>query len=436
MKLLGLNGLKKIISIIKNKVDKVEGKDLSTEDFTTELKNKLINLSNNGDNENNIIITTDDFYDTKSFNSFILGNVDPVFGVKYSFYNKLKDCYLNNKNFYFEGNYITKGAAIIDDDIYEGYAYFICIPNMTIISCHIYLSEDTSYDFMVKNSSFALNLFNSLDNKKVNKQNGKDLSTNDYTNIDKNKVDRLYYNFPTHDLLVEEGYLKSNNYDLYSYIDALFCYIWANNKNKQLNLYGYGYLNTVVSIEYYQYPDSSYAEKENYPRYAFIKVTTLNLDSYVFNVYDGTVNYRKILQSDLGDMTNTFNNYTVFNSIIDAKAGISCLNGSSYLEELEVIKLKHSVYYNENRVFLCNGDTGFYLNPNTIYISDDIYSNEITLQDCLDYLNNFTVKNSIFNYENEYDYSDTHIRHLNFAPAIKSLNDKIDIICNHLGISI
>lgn len=91
-----------------NKVDKVEGKELSSNDFTEELKNKLINLSNNQilseldlSAENKITLTESKIYTISNIKNVLLRE-NPLCNLIYYVYGS---SIINNNDFIFKANF-------------------------------------------------------------------------------------------------------------------------------------------------------------------------------------------------------------------------------------------------------------------------------------------------------------------------------------------
>lgn len=160
----GIGDTTELENIIKNKVDKVEGKGLSTEDFTTEFKNKLDRLQNYNDTELRNKINTL----TNNFNTLLDSNPDKAINS----FNEIID-FLNS----------------IEDDttlagIISGLETQISDVQKNLIS----IIDD--YNGLI-NQRIIDNYesITNLNNNKVDKIVGKSLSTNDFTNELKDKLE-------------------------------------------------------------------------------------------------------------------------------------------------------------------------------------------------------------------------------------------------------
>lgn len=156
-KFLGQNGLNKLITLIKNalgtKVDKVDGKGLSTNDYTTTEKNKLSSIASNAQVN-------------------VIENVQKN-GTNITVSNKTVNITVPTKT-----SDITNDSGFITvSDIPEGAAASTTVPKM----------DGTAA--VGSELAFARgDHIHPSDSTKVDKVSGKGLSTNDYTTAEKNKL--------------------------------------------------------------------------------------------------------------------------------------------------------------------------------------------------------------------------------------------------------
>lgn len=212
----------KIKSKLNGKVDKIEGKGLSTNDFTDEDKAKLdrfeLILANDDEIEDGLhqIALSEDYSSKLKENGYVVYH-----DVKY----KVKDCGVDSNSYPW---IITEGAVItanedgtLNDHTQENIARSVYIwfdtilhyqPYNTIIPSKVSeLQNDLKYqtEAQLANSiaiayesldAQLVDEYTHLDNKKVDKVEGKQLSTEDFTSTEKNKLKDI-----------EEG---ANNYTL------------------------------------------------------------------------------------------------------------------------------------------------------------------------------------------------------------------------------
>lgn len=186
------------------KVDKVDGKQLSTEDYTTEEKNKLNSLENYDDtqikeNINEIeskipaqASNTNQLADKEFVNSSISTNTATFRGT----YNTLEE--------------LQQQQADIND---YGFVISTDSSGNTLYNRYKYTGEEWVFEYSLNNSSFTANQWASinsgitsekvskigenetnisnLETNKVDKITGKGLSENDYTNEEKGKLASL-----------------------------------------------------------------------------------------------------------------------------------------------------------------------------------------------------------------------------------------------------
>ena len=182
-----------ILDLESNKVDKVAGMGLSTNDYTTTEKNKLSGIASGAE------VNVQSDWNATSGDALILNK--PIIPTKVS---EL----INDKN-YVDENYVNSKLTAVYK--FKGsVANYAALPTTDLTIGDVYDVQDTGMNYAwngsdwdslgividlsnyyQKNETFTQNEINSMLDVKVDKVSGKGLSTNDFTNNDKNKLDGI-----------------------------------------------------------------------------------------------------------------------------------------------------------------------------------------------------------------------------------------------------
>lgn len=208
-----------LIAGLNDKVDKVEGKGLSSNDFTDEDKAKLdrfeLVLANEDEIENGLlqIASSEDYRNELKERGYVV-----YYDVKF----KVKDCGVDSDNVSW---IVTEGEVITtnEDGTHAEHTQENILRSVYICNLHGYLNyqsydtpipvkvseltNDSKYqtETQVENRVAILSdvwdaqlegAFNNLDNKKVDKVTGKQLSTEDFTTLLKSKLEQLAVDVP------------------------------------------------------------------------------------------------------------------------------------------------------------------------------------------------------------------------------------------------
>ena len=234
-----------------NKVDKIEGKRLSTNDYTTEDQQKLESLQNYDDTAiNEILVKKADLVNGRVPASQLPAYIDevvekpnyaalPIPGTGSIIYVTIDD----NKEYRWSGTRYTELVASpgTSDAVIEG-------------NVHKYFTENKVLSTLLTGISFIVNgavtaadsvlvAIGKLQTSKVDKVDGKDLSTNDYTTEDKQKLaDLNNYDDSAISILIDNKVDKAEGKDL-STNDYT-----TEEKNKLADLHNYDDSGLAIEI--------------------------------------------------------------------------------------------------------------------------------------------------------------------------------------------
>ena len=170
-----------IINTLNNKVDKVDGKDLSSNDFTDDLKSKIATSYSKEE--------LDSKFSTKANASSLANKVDKVDGKGLSS-NDFTDDLKTNYDSSYENTHSHSNKSTIDK-LSESNDGKLQYNGVTIDGSGSTISVDSELSSSSENPVQNKVIYQSLTNK-VDKLSGKDLSTNDFTDDLKDKIETLY----------------------------------------------------------------------------------------------------------------------------------------------------------------------------------------------------------------------------------------------------